>query len=88
MLQFSFPVLLVLAGTLDSGGKWAAVATPLLTSGFAWAAVLAGFVVQNWEIQTLAYSTQLGMGLCLLLLAVSVWLRRLDRLALLTKVLN
>ena len=88
MLQFSFPVLLVLAGTLDSGGKWAAVATPLLTSGFAWAAVLAGFVVQNWDIQTLAYSTQLGMGLCLLLLAVSVWLRRLERLALLNKVLN
>ncbi|HAU93941.1 MAG TPA: hypothetical protein DCW59_16455 [Alteromonas sp.] len=88
MLQFSFPMLLVLAGTLDSAGKWAAVATPLLTSGFAWAAVLSGFIVQHWDIQALALSTQVGMGVCVVLLAVSVWLHRADRLALMTKALN
>lgn len=73
-LQFCFPVLLSLAGTLDNEGKWAAVATPLLTSGFAWAAVLSGQVVEVWGVQALATSTQIGMLLCILLLGLSVFL--------------
>ncbi|MEP0174096.1 MAG: MFS transporter [Paraglaciecola sp.] len=73
-LQFSFPVLLSLAGTLDNEGKWAAVATPLLTSGFAWAAVLSGQVVEVWGLNALATTTQLGMVTCILLLGLSVWL--------------
>lgn len=88
MLQFSFPMLLVLAGTLDSAGRWAAVATPLLTSGFAWAAVLSGFIVQNWDISALALSTQLGMMLCISLLLLSMWVGRTARLAMVTKALN
>lgn len=88
MLQFSFPMLLVLAGTLDSQGRWAAVATPLLTSGFAWAAVLAGMIVENWNIQALALSTQLGMLICIVMLLASMWLRRAGRMAMVTKALN
>lgn len=88
MLQFSFPMLLVLAGTLDSAGRWAAVATPLLTSGFAWAAVLSGFIVQNWDISALALSTQLGMMLCISLLLLSMWVARTARLAMVSKALN
>ncbi|WP_166422637.1 hypothetical protein [Paraglaciecola sp. 20A4] len=75
-LQFSFPVLLSLAGTLDNQGKWAAVATPLLTSGFAWAAVLSGQVVEVWGLKALATTTQLGMLICVLLLGFSVWLSK------------
>lgn len=75
-LQFSFPVLLSLAGTLDNQGRWAAVATPLLTSGFAWAAVLSGQVVEVWGLNALATSTQLGMLICVLLLGCSVWLSK------------
>ncbi|MEP2650703.1 MAG: MFS transporter [Paraglaciecola sp.] len=71
-LQFSFPVLLSLTGTLDSQGKWAAVATPLLTSGFAWAAVLSGQVVEAWGVNSLAVTTQVGMVICSLLLVLSV----------------
>ena len=33
-LQFNFPILLALSGSLDKDGQWAAIATPLLTSGF------------------------------------------------------
>ncbi|MEP1555040.1 MAG: MFS transporter [Paraglaciecola sp.] len=73
-LQFSFPVLLSFAGTLDSEGRWAAVATPLLTSGFAWAAVMSGQVVEVWGLKALATATQLGMVTCILLLGLSVWL--------------
>ncbi|NVK57062.1 MAG: MFS transporter [Alteromonadaceae bacterium] len=75
MLQFSFPILLAFAGTLDTDGKWAAVATPLFTSGFAWAAVLAGVIVESRDIATLAFSTQAGMFLCALLLGASVLTR-------------
>ncbi|MFT2090193.1 MFS transporter [Paraglaciecola sp. 2405UD69-4] len=71
-LQFCFPVLLALAGTLDSQGRWAAVATPLLTSGFAWAAVLSGQVVETAGLSALATSTQVGMAMCILLLVLSV----------------
>lgn len=74
-LQFSFPVLLSFAGELDNHGRWAAIATPLLTSGFAWAAVLSGQVVQQWGLDSLVLSTQIGMFVCSLLLGVSLWLK-------------
>ena len=68
-LQFSFPVLVALSGSLDDQGRWAAIATPLLTSGFAWAAIAAGQVVERAGITALALATAAGMGVCLLLLA-------------------
>lgn len=68
-LQFSFPVLVALSGSLDAQGRWAAVATPLLTSGFAWAAITAGQVVERAGIAALAVATAIGMALCLALLA-------------------
>ncbi|WP_339722761.1 MFS transporter [uncultured Paraglaciecola sp.] len=73
-LQFSFPVLLSLAGTLDNHGRWAAIATPLFTSGFAWAAIMSGQVVEIWGLSTLATTTQIGMLICIVLLGVSIWI--------------
>lgn len=70
-LQFNFPILLALSGTLDRHGQWAAIATPLLTSGFAWAAIVAGQIVSRWQVESLAIATALGMGVCLLLLWIS-----------------
>jgi len=67
-LQFNFPILLALSGSLDTDGQWAAIATPLLTSGFAWAAISAGAIVTRWDIATLATATILTMCVCLLLL--------------------
>lgn len=72
-LQFCFPVLLSLAGKLDEHGRWAAIATPLFTSGFAWAAILAGQVVEVWGVNALASTTQIGMLICIGLLGVSVF---------------
>ena len=69
-LQFNFPILLALSGSLDKTGQWAGVATPLLTSGFAWAAITAGIVVQNWGLNALGPATVLGMLTCLALLAL------------------
>lgn len=51
--------------------KWAAIATPLLTSGFAWAAIAAGAIVDRWNVEALAIGTAAGMGVCLLLLIPS-----------------
>ena len=70
-LQFNFPILLALCGSLDEYGRWASVATPLITSGFAWAAILAGQIVEFWGISALAPATAIGMSGCLLLLWVS-----------------
>lgn len=67
-LQFCFPVLLALSGSLDENGRWAAIATPVQTSGFAWAAIAAGLVVQAWDIQALGVATAVGMTACLVLL--------------------
>jgi hypothetical protein len=67
-LQFNFPILLALSGTLDKRGQWAAIASPLLTSGFAWAAIVAGFIVDQWEVATLGTATVMGLAICLLLL--------------------
>lgn len=72
-LQFSFPILLSLAGKLDNDGRWAAIATPLLTSGFAWAAVMSGQVVELWGLDTLATTTVLGMLICIVLLGLITW---------------
>ena len=66
-LQFNFPILLALSGSLDEDGQWAAIATPLLTSGFAWAAISAGIIVNRWNLDALATATILGMLCCLLL---------------------
>ena len=71
-LQFNFPVLLSLAGTLDNDGQWAGIASPLLTSGFAWAAIVAGQLVGVWGLAALAIGTICGMLVCLGLL----WLSR------------
>ena len=67
-LQFNFPILLALSGSLDEDGQWAAVAAPLITSGFAWAAIAAGLIVNQWNVAALGTATVVGMVLCLLLL--------------------
>ena len=67
-LQFNFPILLALSGSLDSDGQWAAIATPLLVSGFAWAAISAGAIVEHWNVAMLGTATLLGMTICLALL--------------------
>ncbi|MEM7280941.1 MAG: MFS transporter [Pseudomonadota bacterium] len=71
-LQFNFPILLAFSGSLDNTGQWAAVATPLLTSGFAWAAIVAGLVVETWGLEAIATATGIGMLGCLGLLGVVV----------------
>jgi len=70
-LQFNFPILLALSGSLDSDGQWASIATPLLVSGFAWAAIAAGAIVDRWDVTALATATAIGMLLCLALLIPS-----------------
>ncbi|MFT6436353.1 MAG: hypothetical protein ACJAVI_004419 [Candidatus Azotimanducaceae bacterium] len=70
-LQFNFPILLALSGSLDKEGQWAAIATPLLMSGFAWAAITAGAIVTVWGIPALATATGAGLLVCLLLLIPS-----------------
>jgi hypothetical protein len=70
-LQFNFPILLAFSGSLDTEGQWAAIATPLLVSGFAWAAISAGAIVQRWNVGALATATAIGMATCLLLLIPS-----------------
>ena len=67
-LQFNFPILLALSGSLDEEGQWAAIATPLLMSGFAWAAIAAGAIVTVWGIPALATATAAGLLVCLFLL--------------------
>ncbi|WOJ96291.1 hypothetical protein R0137_13690 [Congregibacter brevis] len=67
-LQFNFPILLALAGSLDSDGRWAGIAAPLITSGFAWAAIVAGQVVELRGLEALASATAFGMLLCTALL--------------------
>ena len=70
-LQFNFPILLALSGSLDDEGQWAAIASPLFTRAFAWAAMTAGFIVSLWGITALAWGTLVGMAICLLLLIPS-----------------
>lgn len=67
-LQFCFPVLIALAGQLDAHGRWAAIATPAITSGFAWAAILAGLVAGRWSVPALATACAAGMTACLVML--------------------
>jgi predicted MFS family arabinose efflux permease len=67
-LQFNFPILLALSGSLDAHGRWAGIAAPLITSGFAWAAILSGQVVQYRGLEALAGVTAVGMLLCAALL--------------------
>ncbi len=67
-LQFNFPVLLALAGSLDEHGGWAGVAAPIITSGFAWAAMVAGQLVQHRGLESLPLGTALGMLVCTVLL--------------------
>ncbi|MEM1232401.1 MAG: MFS transporter, partial [Pseudomonadota bacterium] len=70
-LQFCFPVLLALASSLDAAGRWAAIATPVQTSGFAWAAIVAGWLVGLWQLEAIGYACVLGMAGCLVLLRFS-----------------
>ena len=67
-LQFSFPILLALAGSLDDSGAWVGVAAPLITSGFAWAAIVAGVVVGWFGLTALGWATASGMAVCVSLL--------------------
>ncbi|EED32540.1 hypothetical protein NOR53_1267 [gamma proteobacterium NOR5-3] len=67
-LQFNFPILLALSGSLDAHGRWAGIAAPLITSGFAWAAIVSGQVVQSRGLEALPEVTALGMLLCAVLL--------------------
>lgn len=73
-LQFTFPILLSLYGSLDEQGYWAAIAAPLLTSGFAWAAITAGQVVGAFGLVALPIATALGMLCCALLLWLGKYL--------------
>lgn len=66
-LQFCFPVLLTLAGSFDREGRLAAIAAPIIVSGFAWAAILAGLLVDYWGIGALSVVNSAGMVLCTLL---------------------
>ncbi len=70
-LQFCFPILLALSGSLDEEGRWASIAAPIQTSGFAWAAMMAGMIVSYWDLQALGTATAIGMSCCLLLLIYS-----------------
>ena len=63
-LQFCFPILLALSGSLDTAGRLAAIAAPLIVSGFAWAAIIAGLVVGRWGLSTLPIATDIGIALC------------------------
>ena len=63
-LQFCFPILLSLAGQIDAEGRLAAIAAPLIVSGFAWAAIVAGLVVDGWGLGALSIATALGMLVC------------------------
>lgn len=67
-LQFNFPILLALSGSLDEHGRWAGIAAPLITSGFAWAAIAAGQLVQHYGLEALAPAASAGMLGCMLLL--------------------
>ena len=67
-LQFACPILLALAGAQDKEGHWAAVAAPLVTSGFAWAAIFSGMIVDVWGVHALSTVTLFGMMLCGLML--------------------
>jgi len=70
-LQFNFPILLGLYGSLDESGQWAAIGTPLLTSGFAWAAISAGLIVEHLGLAYLAWLNVATMLLCAVLLALA-----------------
>ena len=70
-LQFNVPILLALAGSLDKDGRWAAVGSPIITSGFAWAAIVAGQIVSYGGLDSLAPATASGMVVCALLLGVA-----------------
>jgi MFS family permease len=69
-LQFCFPVLLTLAGSFDRKGRLAAIAAPIIVSGFAWAAILAGLLVDCWGIGALAVANAAGMVVCTILVLV------------------
>ena len=75
-LQFNFPILLDLAGSLDKAGRWGAIAAPLQTSGFAWAAILAGLIVGRYGVTAIPLATAVGMIICLFLLLLSRPARR------------
>jgi len=70
-LQFNFPVLLDLAGSLGQDGQWGAIAAPLQTSGLAWAAILAGTLVGVFGLAAIPIATGAGMCICLLLLGIA-----------------
>lgn len=70
-LQFCFPILLALSGSFDAEGRLAAIAAPLIVSGFAWAAMCAGIVVDRWGLTALSSATTAGMVLCGVLLFAS-----------------
>lgn len=63
-LQFCFPILLSLTASLDNDGRMAAIGAPLIVSGFAWAAMAAGLIVQFCGIGGLSLATDMGMMLC------------------------
>ena len=63
-LQFAFPILMAYCARLDEEGRWAAIATPIITSGFAWAAIFAGLLVSNFGLDSLASATVLGLVVC------------------------
>jgi len=67
-LQFTLPILLSFCGSLDTEGRWAAIGSPLLTSGFAWASILAGLLVSAFGIGVIPLATGAGMLACLCLL--------------------
>jgi hypothetical protein len=70
-LQFAYRILLALAGSQDAHGRWAAIAAPINASGFAWAAIASGIIVERLGIQALAIATLTGMSLCTLLLMLT-----------------
>jgi predicted MFS family arabinose efflux permease len=63
-LQFCFPVLLALAGSHGKDGRLAAIAAPIIVSGFAWASIAAGALVDLWGLGALPVWTAIGMALC------------------------
>lgn len=67
-IQFTFPILLSRAGSIDDDGRIAAIGAPVIVSGFAWAAVLAGLIVRHGGIGALSVATNAGMIVCAALL--------------------
>jgi predicted MFS family arabinose efflux permease len=75
-LQFCFPVLLSLAGSHGEDGRLAGIAAPIIVSGFAWASILAGALVERWGLAALPLWAAIGMAACAAMLLAATSRKR------------